>query len=322
MSDEVAAVDMDMVCFRVAAAAEERSILAIHKTSGNELEMDNRTALKEFLSATGGDYNEYEIKDVQKAEMSSTALASVKNTANAMKRAAGAKKAELYIGGKDNFRDQLLLPKQYKANRADALRPLLLAEAREYAIKHLGAIVIDGMEADDMLAVRAWDGAKSKKRIIAVTNDKDQMGCTGWMFNPDKMEKPFFIAGLGKLYKDAKGKIRGFGRKWLYYQMIFGDPVDHYKPCELSGNKFGEVSAFNLLHPCTTDQECLQAVYNLYHKWHPEGAKYTAWNGVEQDIDTVAYMQLYFDVARMRRWENDQVDINELLDTFKVERVQ
>lgn len=320
MSDEIAALDMDMVCFRVAAAAEERSILAIHKTSGNELEMDNRTALKEFLSATGGDYNEYEIKDVQKAEMSSTALASVKNTANAMKRAAGAKKAELYIGGKDNFRDQLLLPKQYKANRADALRPLLLAEAREYAIKHLGAIVIDGMEADDMLAVRAWDGAKSKKRIIAVTNDKDQMGCTGWMFNPDKMEKPFFIAGLGKLYKDAKGKIRGFGRKWLYYQMIFGDPVDHYKPCELSGNKFGEVGAFNLLNKCTTDAECLQAVWDLYASWHPEGAKYTAWNGTEMNLSTLEYIQLYFDVARMRRWEGDQVQIEEIFDAFKTRR--
>src|SRR5205814_6306696 len=125
--------------------------------------------------------------------------------------------------------------------------------------------------------------------------------------------EPELIEGFGELYlieketarKTAAGKptvtkdVKGKGRVWLYYQMVFGDPVDAYKPCELAKAKFGEIGAYELLRKCKTDKEALEAVAKQYQLWYPSPVTYRDWNGVLHTKDWLEIWQLYADCAFM-----------------------
>lgn len=310
--------DGDVLCFRIAAACEDRSILATHIASGRTKEFKHRTALKDFIADTKFNYEDFEVVDVRVAEDISFALQTVKHSIKNTLAVCGTDEYEIYLSGSDNFRDLIPLPSKYKGSREDALRPLLLDDIRAYCKNHHSAVGVYGMEADDMLSIRAYDGVKCGRKIIQVTNDKDATQCEGWLLNPDKMETPIYIEGLGRLYRDDKGKVRGEGRKWLYFQWLAGDKVDCYKPSELSGKKFGDVAAFNLLNPCSTDEECIAAVAKQYQNWYPAPLTYTAWDGVEHTKDYIGIAQMYFDAAYMRRWKDDVVDIKSIFNNVGV----
>jgi hypothetical protein len=253
------------------------------------------------------------------------------------------KKNEIYIGGTDNFRDKIPLPMShtvtvgkwagtatlggaYKGKREDTLRPVQLKELRSYMISELAAGVINGMEVDDKQSMRAYEGFKSETRIIQVTEDKDALACSGWLFNPAKTTKPVFIQGFGELHKDGKG-IKGTGRKWLYFQALYGDKVDCYHPSDLykiqmdkdgKSVTFGEVAAYNILKDATNDKEALTALYNQYKSWYPEPVVYMDHAGILQKKDAIEIAQMYFDCAHMRRWEDDRIDVRALLDKLGI----
>src|SRR5690606_1963631 len=222
------------------------------------------------------------------------------------------KDSKLVLEGNGNFRNEILLPVQYKSGRKDLLKPALLEEAKDYVRRKYKAEMANGWEADDILSSYAYEGYKSKKKIVQATIDKDAMQCSGWLFNWDKMDAPIFISGLGDLYLDQKGKIKGQGRKWLYAQWILGDSTDGYKPTSLAGIKFGDKGVFGTLKDCKTDQECLIAVRDLYKIWYPDDFVYTAWNGEEVNSNYKHQMQMYLDCARMRRWKDDIVLVEDM----------
>lgn len=59
---------------------------------------------------------------------------------------------EVYISGEENFR--YTIDPTYKANRAGKPRPVYLQDVREYLVVRWGAVVSDGIEADDNLGIR------------------------------------------------------------------------------------------------------------------------------------------------------------------------
>ena len=79
MSDRTLIVDGDLIAYRFAAGAEQRSIIATIKKSGNTKEFKNRTELKKFVIDKGFEFNpdDYEIEDVQKEVDVSIALSTV-----------------------------------------------------------------------------------------------------------------------------------------------------------------------------------------------------------------------------------------------------
>jgi hypothetical protein len=140
------------------------------------------------------------------------------------------------------------------------------------------------------------------------------------------MIKPILIKGFGELHKEGKG-IKGTGRLWLYYQALYGDSVDNYHGCDLwkiaqdkAGKSvmFGEVAAYNVLKDATNDKEALTALYNQYKSWYPEPVTYMAHDGVLHTKDAIEIMQMYFDCAHMRRWEDDRIDVAVMLDKLGV----
>lgn len=345
MSDDILILDADSIAYKAAAANETRTIKSTHTESQKVEYWDNRTAFKKELQNNRHDSIEmYIIEDVQDARHSSYGQSLIREMIKGYHYRTGVTKGEIYIGGKDNFRDLIPLPMshtvtigkyagsatlggRYKGKRDDVPRPIQLKELRQWMCDELGAIVVNGQEVDDRGSIRAYEGWKAAAgredapKIIQVTEDKDALQCSGWLLNPAKMSKPVLIQGFGELHRDGKG-IKGTGRLWLYFQSVYGDKVDCYHGSDLwkiegdrqgVARQYGEVAAFNLLSDCTTDKEALTAVYKQYLEWYPEPVTYTAHDGVIHTKTALQIMDMYVECAFMRRWDNDKIDIESLL---------
>ncbi len=319
------AVDGDEIVFKVAAACETRSVVAVNTVNGSEGVFPNKTAFKDFLHGLDVPAEHYDLEDRQVAEPLKNAMATLKAKIMNLRAQFNTKNVEIYLGGNDNFRDSIPLPVKYKSNRDGTLRPLLLQELRAYLIEHYDAIVVHGQEADDLLCQRAFDGVKTKNKIIAVTQDKDSFSYTGWIYNPEKDKEPSFCADYGSLFINDKNEVKGRGRIWLQHQVLLGDAADGYKPTDLvkivkgKVKAFGEKASYKLLSGCTKEVDGWKVVHDQYLEWFgKEPFTYKCWQGVEHTIDYIDALQMYFDCARMRRWDGDTVCIRSVLKNIKV----
>ena len=343
MTEEVIGIlDADSIAYKAAAANEVKSIKSKHITKGVIEEWKNRTEFKKYLATTDHTIDMYEITDHAEPKHISYAKSTVTSMIQKAQNHMRANRLEIYISGKDNFRDFILLPQvyvqnnatqstiggRYKSNRDGTARPELLAALRQWMIDDLGAVVVDGMEVDDMSSIRAYEGSKAGQKVIQYTGDKDACGCHGWLQNPDKDDAPKFITGLGSIYKDEKSKVRGSGRMFLYYQILAGDKVDGYRPVDIldiktqraGGGKvqYGDIAALNTLKDCKTDKECWEAIYNQYKTWYAEPVTYIAYNDISYTKDAIEIMQLYVDCAFMKRWKEDRIDVTQVLKRLEI----
>lgn len=319
----IAVFDGDELAFKIAAACESRAIKAINSTNGSETPFKNRTVMKKFLEGLDVPEDKYAVEDTQEAEPIQNAIVTVKRRMAAIAKKCNAGSYEMYVGDTNNFRNDLPLPVKYK-DREDSVRPLLLKDLKNYLREYKDAIWIDGMETDDMISIRMYEGFQEGKKVIGISSDKDQLMTDGWLLAPDKMEEPFLIDGYGGLFIDESvkgGKVKGYGRKWLYWQCgLMGDSVDTYCPRDvykqLHGKKptFGEKTAYKLLEPCTDDREALTVVCNQYKKWYGEGDfTYTDWKGNTIESNWRQLLEVYFKAAYMRRFHDDETSIEDYL---------
>jgi hypothetical protein len=131
----------------------------------------------------------------------------------------------IYCGGKDNFRYKLC--PNYKANRkappedANLFRPLMAKIVKEGL-----AIPSDGMEADDMVRIKATELASLNKEFTVVHIDKDLDCIPGKHYNPRKQEFYEIDVDTADL---------------LYWtQMLKGDPTDNLPGLPKVGPKKAE----------------------------------------------------------------------------------
>lgn len=131
----------------------------------------------------------------------------------------------IYCGGKDNFRYNLC--PNYKANRkappedANLFRPLM-----QKIIDEGLAIPADGMEADDMVRIKATELASLNKEFTVVHIDKDLDCIPGKHYNPRKQEFYEIDVDTADL---------------LYWtQMLKGDPTDNLPGLPKVGPKKAE----------------------------------------------------------------------------------
>lgn len=315
---KVVVLDGDVLAYRAAAANESRSIRVTHKQTGQITTHAHRTAFKEHIREVFL-IDEFEVEDVQEAEDLSFALHGIKVTIENICKTCNADDYIIYLSGSSNFRDRLPLPTKYKGNRVGNIKPLQLKDCRQYLLHQHNAKVAVDCEADDMLAQMAYLGSKDKGvRYYICTNDKDAYSSDSWLYNWTKMDKPIRIKGLGHLELDDKKVLRGQGRKWFYAQWVKGDAVDGLKPSEIAGKKFGDISCFNLLNSCTTDAECIEAVYKQYLSWYPIPTTYTAWDGTVHTKTTTELMDMYAAGVWMKRYEGDVIDTKIIMDKLGV----
>lgn len=167
----------------------------------------------------------------------------------------------IFLTGKGNFRESIAVTAEYKGNRI-AEKPYHYHNTRVY-LESLGAIVVNGMEADDAMAIEA---TKDVNTIIC-TRDKDLRQVPGWHYGWEAGLQPEYqlryVDELGELElieKKSGKEITGTGLKFFYSQMITGDVTDNIKG--LKGG--GAVLAYRLLNTCTNESELYVATRGAY----------------------------------------------------------
>src|SRR5690606_26994769 len=176
---------------------------------------------------------EFTHETVRYSEPLENVLYTVKHMINDIREKTGIKNYMGYIGKGDSFRLERSTIYKYKGNRDDAFRPLMKDEITEYLVKHHDAKIVQHLEADDWCIIRAHKD--SNKTIISV--DKDALGCAVRVWNPDHPEWGVIdgdcfgeLQLIEKENKSGKTKdVKGYGRKFFYYQVAYGDDVDNYR---------------------------------------------------------------------------------------------
>lgn len=317
MTEKLAVIDGDLLAYRCAAATEKRSVIATHKDNLSEIEFDTATLFKEWA---GDEASQYELKPVQTPEPIANTIYAMKQMLKMIMDKTKCNSYHIVVSGESdgNFRKHLPLPTRYKDSRTNVAKPLNLEEAKQYLVDKHNAEVAVG-EADDLIAAYKYQGYRSKAYTVSVTIDKDDNATPGWQYNWLNMEEPEFVEGFGKLYINDKDDVKGYGRVFAYFQMLFGDPADCYKPSEIAKTKFGEKGAYKLLKDCTTDKEAVQAIVNQYKKWYPQPVYYTAWDSTRHKKDFMEIWQMYADCVHMRRWDGDCLDVKKLCEKLEIE---
>ena len=303
-------IDGDLIGFTIAAAAEKRKIDVKHSPSGIVKQFKNRTEFKNLMKSKEKEItSDYVITDIQIPDTPAAVERSINYKLRNLVDLLEADRYEIFVGGKNNFRDTLPLPAPYKGNRDDSIKPVNLSVAVEHLREKFGAATPDGHEADDELSIRAYDILNRGHRAIICTLDKDAYQAEGIEVYNWNDEKLTLIDPLGCIYIDeskVSKPIKGWGLKFFSYQLLYGDDTDNYSPYELSKYSFGSKSAFNVVKDCTTEQEVLEAVVKTYKLFYPEPISYVAHTG---EIVNNAYwkfmLDLYFKCAYMKRSPND-----------------
>ena len=152
---------------------------------------------------------------------------------------------EAFLTGKNNYRYEIAKTVPYKRNRKDAKKPKHYDALRDCMITRLGAVVVDGQEADDEVAIRM---TKEPDQYLLVGVDKDLRQIPGWHHNPVKA-KTEYINDF-EAYKN------------FATQLLTGDRVDNIPG--LLG--VGPVKAAKTLKEAKTKEELLRAVWKVYQE--------------------------------------------------------
>lgn len=144
----------------------------------------------------------------------------------------------LHLTGKGNFREAIATTAVYKGNRLDTPKPKHHAVLREHLIKEWDAVVAQGQEADDAIAIEA---TKLGDNCVIVSLDKDLDQVAGYHYN--------FVKKQAYYITPEEGRLR------FYCQILMGDNADNIKGI----NGIGPVTARKMLEDAQDDAE-------LYHR--------------------------------------------------------
>lgn len=177
------------------------------------------------------------------------AIHNLKLLLNKILKGAETNEFKLYLTGKGNFRDEVArgLPKPfniYKGNRDSSHKPIHYHAIRGYMTAILDAEVIEGMEADDALAIAQTDDT------ILCSIDKDLLMVPGKHYNWRRDEK--------KIVSEAEGM------EFFYQQILTGDMTDNIPGLyQLTGKKAMK-KLKDKVSACTTKEEYEEVIYSIY----------------------------------------------------------
>lgn len=147
----------------------------------------------------------------------------------------------MYLTGPSNFRYNIY--PEYKAQRKEQQKPTHLQCIKDHLISEWGAILSDGCEADDLIAI---EHTKRENETLVVSIDKDLKQLWGTHYNP-------------------RTRVRSVvspmeATKFFYYQLLCGDTADNIKGCKGIGPKKAEKH----LALCETEEEMFEVCRDLY----------------------------------------------------------
>ena len=150
-----------------------------------------------------------------------------------------------------NFR-KTIYP-EYKSNRADIRRPMILQELKNHMMEHHHTFLRPWLEADDVLGILATSPVLVRGDKIICSIDKDLHSIPGVHYNWRKEET------IEVSEKDAD--------RFHMIQTLTGDPTDGYPGCK----GVGGVTATKILDGLNTYAEMWPVVLETYRKKGMEG---------------------------------------------------
>jgi 5'-3' exonuclease len=188
-----------------------------------------------------------------------------KSIAQICYQAGGTQPPIIYLTGKNNFRERIAKRREYKKGRPED-KPFHYYNIKGYLIQEYGAIVVDGMEADDALCINqeaALSNSEADDTIIC-SRDKDLKQCRGYHFSWECGKQPsigpLYVEGYGSLELKNSKKLTGTGHVWFFAQCLMGDTTD-----TIPGIKgYGPVKTYNLLKDASSYREGQQVVIDCY----------------------------------------------------------
>jgi 5'-3' exonuclease len=198
-------------------------------------------------------------------------------------QATGADSYTLYITGEGNFREAIAKVKGYKENRKEAQKPYHYDNLLGYCVHCLGAVVVDGMEADDILAYNQVTCMQLNDPLPTVicSRDKDLRMVPGYHYSWECGLQPerdmYWVEELGELipvWQEREDKpplfkkLEGTGLRWFYAQVLMGDSVDNIPGLPKCGPK----GAYEALSGCESEEELYKVVLGMYEEKYAENA--------------------------------------------------
>jgi len=147
----------------------------------------------------------------------------------------------LYLTGRTNYRNEIALTAPYKGNRTKE-KPLHIDFIRAALEGAWGAVVAEGQEADDAIAI---DATALGDDCIICSVDKDFDQVPGWHYNFVKKQKYYVTPEEGLLF--------------FYRQILMGDRIDNI----IGINGIGDKKSLALLEGLT-EQEMYDKCVELH----------------------------------------------------------
>lgn len=354
-------IDTDLLSFAAASSVESRSIIVKSKELDFEKSFKTRTEFRgrsrKDIAGSGSfldDWNterkvegldelkpsDFQVEDVQTQDVGIEIVQKIfDNSIERIKQHLGITKATLYTktGGERNFRDALPMPRQYKSQRGEQLKPVFLKQLRQYISNRDDCVdVVEGLEVDDIMSIKCYESHRhllktGKHKFIIVCLDKDSLTHPGLQFCFQRDSERFLYPhplliqdtskDIGKL-ELKKGKVVGYGLKFLAHQLTYGDTSDLYSSylyLDFPRGTYGEKLSYELLSPCETPQEILEAVKSHYKRLFMEGVKFTNWDGVDLEMSWQDWLSANFQAAYMKRSFDDSMSAEKLFRVFGVD---
>ena len=141
---------------------------------------------------------------------------------------------QLYLTGKGNFRHDYAVTAPYKGNRKSRPPPKYLQDIRQHLIEKWSAMVVEGEEADDAIAI---DATTLGDYAVMASIDKDFDQIPGIHYDFIKDEE---------YYVDEVD-----GLKFFYQQIITGDAIDNI----IGVDGIGKQGAEDLIQGCRNEMD-------------------------------------------------------------------
>lgn len=293
----IAVIDLDYIKYAVGSVGEKRHIEVFNEAGQLIGDWKTRTEFKTECKASNLEYSDYTIVDIQTPEPLANVLHSAKSMVHQAIKLSGCDSYVGYLGRGQSFRVERSTLLEYKGSRKKSIKPLWLGEIEQYLVKQFGAIYVEGIEADDQCVIDCYGNNN-----VLVFVDKDYYGCGIQGINVNKPDEGIVNCNrFGKLWRDDKGTVRGYGRLFFYFQIASGDTADCYKANCMSDIKWGEVAAYNALKDTTNDREALTALVGVYKFLYPEPKTVTGWRGDMIEIDWMYCLSENWELCRMLR---------------------
>lgn len=225
------------------------------------------------------------------------ALSMVRDRISSILNATGASTYECYLTGKGNYRERVATIQKYKGNRDGFQKPFHYQNIYDYIVKYLGGFVVDGIEADDALAIRQL--ADPEEDTVICSRDKDLRQIPGKHYSwsaGKQVEKPV------QVITEYEGDFN------LYCQLLTGDnTVDNILGCPAIGPVKAKKALAGSKDAEEMYQRCLDVYYDVFGWLLNEDGEihYTAWDGTRVWVTIEEICEENLILLRMLRSEEE-----------------